>query len=182
MPNYCDYTMRIVGDKKDRDRAVEIIQSDYNGTKDDPVHLWRVFEAIIYDEDDESTELSGYCAWSVASCMLGDIHSYNYDDTTGRGTCLEEITKMFNLKIEIFSTESGMCFAEHYIIDNGIIKKYEVNDFYCIECDEYNSYEELLKYISTLDNNNGNTFVVTKEQYEQEDFIEIGNFDCEFSI
>lgn len=96
MPNYCDYTMRIVGDKKDRDRAVEIIQSDYNGTKDDPVHLWRVFEAIVYDE--------------------------------------------------------------------------------------YNSYEELLKYISTLDNNNGNTFVVTKEQYEQEDFIEIGNFDCEFSI
>jgi len=102
--------------------------------------------------------IDGYCAWSVYSCMFkGDgIGTYMGDATYGRKTdkaiSIDEASKQLGLQIEIFSEEPGMCFSEHYYIDNGeIVCKEETQYTECwleyydkeSDCFEEEAYNEL---------------------------------------
>lgn len=142
MPNYCNFWMKACGEKKDCLKLLEIMQRDYNCTADDQPHLWRVFEAESTKETDNSIEISGYCAWSVETCMFDGDGTYQSGDTTGKGTTIDKISKELNLDIEIFSEESGMEFAEHYIIIDGRITVAEETKFseFCLE--DYETPEE----------------------------------------
>ena len=80
MPNYCDYEMKVVGKTNCIKEFIKVMQADYNyGTNEftGPRHMYRVFEAYVDQEPEAIDEygnaeciISGYCAWSVASCML----------------------------------------------------------------------------------------------------------------
>ena len=102
-------------------------------------HLFRVFEANLirdqcyYIPPDENGDIirtiSGYCAWSVYSCMFEGRCTYYNDfmrDFGIRyigffGTTIPKLSRLLNLDIEIFSEETGVCFQEHYRVTNGNI-------------------------------------------------------------
>lgn len=153
MPNYCNYSMCVVGAKENIEKFIKVINSGYNyGTMefDYDRHLFRVFEAVN-DEIEErydgrfQTTINGYCAWSVSSCMLEDGYyrsvKKNYPDNF-RGTTLDIESKNLDLDIEVFSEESGMCFQEHYIIKNGEVVCDECVDWEEVWIDDYKTKEE----------------------------------------
>ena len=110
MPNYCDFTMKIVGSRKDcRTFMTRLVSYDV------PNHFYRIFEADVYDEREvegtTSLYISGYCAWSLYTCCKGS----GYFD----GDLFEINTRELNLKMEAYSHEPGVGFEEHYIYDHG---------------------------------------------------------------
>jgi len=131
MPNYCDYEMKITGSKNAIKRVIDCLKADYNyGTgKPEHKHFFRVFECedggdfIKEGENKYSKYVFGYCAWSVASCMLDGQYTY-YNDIKKEypkifmGTTLKEQSK--DCIIEVFSEEGGMGFSEHYIFNKGV--------------------------------------------------------------
>lgn len=141
MPNYCNYSMCVVGKKENIEEFIKVMQADYdygNMVFNHDRHMFRVFEANC-DEIEERYDgrcqvvINGYCAWSVSSCMLrgGYYNSVQKDYPNNfRGTTLDIESKKLNLDIEVYSEESGCCFQEHYIITNG--------KFDCEECVEWN--------------------------------------------
>ena len=96
MPNYCNYEMKIKGRKENVDKFVSYVKADYhydeiineNNDKEavykeltSDKHFYRIFEACIIDEEifengDSEVIISGYCAWSILSCMTDDFGSY----------------------------------------------------------------------------------------------------------
>ena len=155
MPNYCDYELKIKGEKENVMKVVSYLQADYsyengysNCTADK--HFFRVFEAdTAYEqiEDDGlfSVVVYGYCAWSVYCCMFKGVHTYYNDWTEGKkaklnepfkGINMEDITKELNLTVEIFSSEPGVGFMEHYLVENGEILVNECVKYYEQENEE----------------------------------------------
>lgn len=143
-------------------------------------HLgWRVFECNIDadafenipDDSDICLYFWGYCAWSVYSCMLEGPYTYytdNHDDNVSKygkdySLTLCQAAKELGLEIEIFSSEPGMCFAEHYKVssDGELIVNEETlyMEHYIEEC---NSYEDFAK--SWTDE--GKTCSASRESFE----------------
>lgn len=181
MANYCSYWMKACGKKKDCLKLLEVMQRDYKGTADDQPHLWRVFEAGSTKETDNSIEISGYCAWSVKSCMFDGDGTYQSDDSTGKGTTIDKLSKELNLDIEIFSEEPGMEFAEHYIIMNGEVTLEEETDYSELYIEEYETREEANEDLGL-----SGADEITPEEWEEaqdEIFIYRGGYvDTPFSI
>lgn len=111
-------------------------------------HFFRIFDFIKYNEGiTENGEYIinayGDCAWSLLSCVLEDGYYSSWKEFEGKdwfkGTCLEKVYEKFpNLKIEMFSEESGCQFSEHILINE---------DGFLDECEEliavcYQSVEE----------------------------------------
>ena len=183
MPNYCGYQMRIQGKPNDVAEVIKVIQADYNYdtmqfSADN--HLFRVFEADISEDttdgDYRDVVLGGSCAWSVFSCMMeGDGTYYSslkseYGDKF-RGTTLVELSKRYNVMIEVYGEESGCEFQEHYLIHNGellvddCVKYIELYKEY-LEEDE-TTLEEVLK-------ESGFTMDDVTDEY---DYYRIGGFE-----
>lgn len=112
MPNYCYYEMKVVGIDDNIDELISMM--NYNHPT---YHFHRVFEADVYDRGDGYALISGDVAWSIYSamlCLLGGCES------TGKEyTFISNVSKSLQLKIEIFSSEPGIGFQEHYLIRNG---------------------------------------------------------------
>lgn len=161
MPNYCNYQMKVVGKKENVEELIKIMKANYDyGTMkfDYERHMGgRVFEAEDNGIEEienglHETYISGYCAWSVYSCMFDGDHTYyhnlkkNYGDQC-RSTTVPIESKKLNLDIEIYSEECGCCFQEHYLIRKGDIEVDDCVDWneYCI--DEYETKEEAEKKI-----------------------------------
>ena len=199
MPNYCDFDMKIVGERKNIEELIAVLNSDYNyepisphhisggnyplvhqpaspiyyttnGYKLEsitgPRHMFRVFEVYANRRLDEANAsyISGYCAWSVYSCMFGTSHTYYDDFITEKygnkyigfmGTTLPDESRRLNLKIEVYSEEPGCGFMEHYLIDNGEIL---IED--CVDYEEVLDEEGLeageIKIIGGFENRNYN--------------------------
>lgn len=111
-------------------------------------HFFRIFDFVKYDEGiTENGEYIinayGDCAWSLHSCVLEDGYYSSWKEFEGKdwfkGTCLEKVHEKFpNLKIEMFSEETGCQFSEHILINE---------DGFSDECEElvavcYQSVEE----------------------------------------
>lgn len=153
MPNYCNYSMCVVGTKENVEEFAKIMNADYNyGTMEFSYdrHMFRVFEAN-YDEIEEMGDgtfqvvIDGYCAWSVSSCMLE--HGYYKDckeryGNNFRGTTLLIESKRLGVDIEVYSEESGMCFQEHYIISDGKLVRNECVDWCEYWIEDYETKEE----------------------------------------
>ncbi|MBR0420293.1 MAG: hypothetical protein IJI66_14120 [Erysipelotrichaceae bacterium] len=193
MPNYCDYSMRVKGEKANVEKFYSYLGNDYcykndnsptsypkktdeefmkeysirydskDGTKhlytNAEKHLYRVFEAYLneeYENDDGKylMWITGYCAWSIYCCMFEGPFSYytdcKRDDEFAElrnehATSVPTLSKELGLEIEIFSSEPGCCFAEHYLVKDGDIvanEEYEYNE-YCLY--DYETKEEAQK-------------------------------------
>ncbi len=137
MPNYCIFKMKAVGEKQNLDKFKKIIQASYDyskfpetGNAENTKHFSRIYTADVCNEDDNSLEINGYCAWSVWACMFNGEHTYfdDFKDSRKNVTCIEDVTKELNLTVEINSEESGVSFSEHYIVKNGKIEENEEMD------------------------------------------------------
>ena len=98
MANYCDYEMRIVGEKENVNKLISYLKADYRYTGDNwklekctaDKHFFRVFEANHDEDYDEIKEnglfeafVYGDCAWSVESCMFDAEYGYIGDKLYG---------------------------------------------------------------------------------------------------
>ena len=147
MPNWCGFSMMVQGHYDAVKEVQEIILKNhetnylaghkgegeycYNSVlRYDPKrkHMFRIFEsrtpADFPEVDDNliATQfIDGDCAWSVYCCMLPGEGSYYSDlgQLLYYGTNLVELSKDLGVRIEVFSEEPGMCFQEHYLIENG---------------------------------------------------------------
>ena len=124
MPNYCDFQVKLTGYIEDIIRFYNACNVPYYGKKDDPEHFYRVFNIII--EEIKPIEkpqhyvayMSGYCAWSIATCFTNK--GYHASETEGNGITLSMLTEYCpDLVIEMFSTEPGLQFSEHLLIKDG---------------------------------------------------------------
>lgn len=143
MANLCSYEMKVVGKKENIKEFIKVMQSnyDYNLMKFDfDRHIGgRVFEVNCNEIQTRNdglyeTYIVGSCAWSVSSCMLDGGSYYNLikkiHGEKCRSTTLEIESKSLDLDIEVFSTEAGMCFAEHYLIRKGFLEIAERAPYY----------------------------------------------------
>lgn len=139
MANNCWYDMHVSGTRKSLDEFYKVL-TDY----DHPRHFYRVFTAETYDtyqnKDGTFTDcISGDCAWSVCSCMtIGAIGTYAKGDRE-TDTSLQLESERLHLRIEVFSSEPGVGFQEHYYYDNGVELANEEKDYgeYEFEPSEY---------------------------------------------
>lgn len=136
MPNYCWYSMKVVGQKDDCEAFVDRLIN-----YDSPNHFWRIFCANVDGREDEgevvSLYITGDCAWSLETCCRASGYSNGVD-------LFSINTEDLNLKMEAYSREPGMCFEEHYIYDNGecVVDQCEEIDVYWWDRDEYPTYKE----------------------------------------
>ena len=152
MPNYCNYSMCVVGKKESIEEFIEVMNAGYNyGTMefDYDRQMFRVFEAVN-DEIEEycdgrfQTIINGYCAWSVRSCMFEDGYYRDIKDRypdNFRGTTLLLESEKLGIDIEVYSEEGGMCFQEHYVIIEGELVRDETTDWEEIWVEGYETKE-----------------------------------------
>ena len=179
MANKCYYNMKIVGATQEAvDEFIQML--DYSHP--DGKFFARIFEAYPYTSYEENgnyvTQVTGDCAWSVYSCMCGGAFTY-YDDnakTTEKITNLAIETKRLGLKVEIFSQEPGIGFAEHIIFDNGHQILSEETDY-----SEYYNYDDLT--LEEFEQEYGVTLTEEQKcQLADEDYIAVGGYDEVFTI
>ena len=174
MPNYCNYLLKVKGNKENCKKFHEIME-DY----DLPRHFWRVFEADIYNEEETENgyvmEIGGTCAWSVYSCMCKGLHTYA-NDNPEKSTSLQEQSLQLGLEIEVYSEEPGMGFMEHFHYKNGEILADECRNFSCIwwDKDEYPTFEEFCEEYDLSG--------ITEEDLNDNDEYCVGGFEWNFSF
>lgn len=185
MPNYCDYSMCVKGTKENIEEFIKVINAGYSYTTmefDYNRHFYRVFESY-YDEIEEMLDgtyqvvINGYCAWSVNSCMFENGYhkriKEEYKDEC-RGTTVPIESERLNLDIEIFSSECGVGFQEHYIVRKGAIEVEECVDYYEYAICDFNTKEEAEEEFE---------IEITDEEWNSgEDYISRGGFDWDFTI
>lgn len=156
MPNYCSYSMQVTGRPEDVDLFLNEMRSDYcynehicEGITKDMRHFCRVFEAAPsgeftflkqvndnYEVFLKRLEITGDCAWSVASCMTSGAYTYysqfkeKYENRS-QATTLQLESRRLNLVIEVYSEETGCAFSEHMLYVNG---EEVIND--CVDYNE----------------------------------------------
>jgi hypothetical protein len=169
MPNYCDAIIRVRGRRDCVDEFINVLQSDYyyawkqGETVEDNKfshipHMYRIFEVDIMNRVTANlitfAEIRVQCAWSVFACMFEGPYTY-YDDTHTKeftdkygpnyGTTVVRESKRLKLDIEIYSSEPGVGFQEHYRIVNGVqvvTDEREVQFIYLADIETYKGFEE----------------------------------------
>lgn len=179
MANNCAYNMKVVGNRKeDVDEFLSMMDYSHPEGK----FFARIFEAYPYNFKEENGKyamfIAGDCAWSVYSCMCGGIFTYYTDNQKNDNqiTNLAIETKRLNLKVEIYSQEPGVGFAEHIIYDNGECVEMEETDF-----EEYWDLDNMT--IEEFEQEHGIT--LSMEQIytlETDGYIAIGGYDEVFTI
>lgn len=178
MANICIFNLKAVGTKKNLEKFYKEVHADYDSNNNVCVYEGEVVARMGYrmqfdryfDEcyEDNTIETFGDCAWSVSNCMLE-----NHGELYGN---LRDWTKRLKIKIEAYSEEAGVGFAEHYLYDSGncIIREVvDFEEFYIAEFDSKEQAEEELEV----------TF--TDEEWESSDgdYIRRGGFgEYEWSI
>ena len=163
MPNYCNYSMKVVGNKENIEEFIKVLQCNYNYRTNEFTfkrHFWRVFEAEPESIEERSdgkyeTYVNGYCAWSVFSCMMDGDGTYQNDKKKeiidsdeviiNHGTTLQAESENLGLDIEIYSTEPGIEFAEHYLYKHGeeiINEETKYSELYFDSEDEMKEYNK----------------------------------------
>jgi len=197
MPNYCDFSMHIKGQKKDVFKLAEWLSADYSYSSTPNIYVeregvkiptehhigWRVFECY-YQEDafanlpidsNITLYLSGYCAWSVYSSMMEGPFTYYTDNHAdmmkARGEdlslTLPQACKKLSVEVELFSNEPGMCFSEHYHIGSDGKIKLEEETEYIEFYIE--EYHSYDDYVKSIDGE----IPITKEEFD--DAVSKGN-------
>ena len=129
MPNYCEYQMKVIGS----DDAIKELISMM--TYEHPVyHFYRVFSADVYETGNGYVCICGDVAWSINSAMR------SYEGTCHRAgkqfAKIEKVSKHLKLEIEIFSSEPGIGFQEHFLFRDGETLIQDCDDYMCYWFDE----------------------------------------------
>lgn len=191
MANNCFYNMRIKGAEKDVKEFIDILTYKHP----DKLHFARIFSAEIVQTDSRDNlyiaDICGDCAWSVYSCMCTGPMSYYMShhkaDSTLSNISIE--SKRLHLDIEIYSTEIGMGFAEHYLIKQGnteIDEEVKYNEYYYDDIDPFmtthDAPEEEIKRFNEWKKEYNLPKNLTLDDLDEDNCICIGGFDIVYHI
>ena len=123
MPNYCNYQMKVKGNSKNINEFISMMNYTHPQKQ-----FYRVFAADVYESGDGYVCISGDVAWSVY-CAFLQI-SCKCERTDKEFTLISDVSKELQLEIEIYSSEPGMCFQEHFLFDKGETIYIDCLDFY----------------------------------------------------
>lgn len=142
---------------------------------------YRVFDFYYNEEfldsiDDESEIVlygNGECAWSVCTCMINDktsgkgyLNEYSHG-INEKAIAIEDACRELNLEVEIYSSEVGLMFSEHYLINNKgnflIFSETEYTEIWLGENYQIDNYETF----KTKFEEHTDICPITKEQYEK---------------
>ncbi len=179
MANICSFSMKVRGNHEDIEKFYDAMSQNGN--------LWmgRGAEAEInYDDEEGTSQIDGWCKWSVQSALIDDAISMRTEpDRWGFGSVnrdslefitLLEATEKWNLVMEVFSEECGCCFQEHYVFDNGEVLCDDCVDYYEYCLDDYETKEEAEEELG---------IEITDEEWEEGGFISREGFgEWEFDI
>lgn len=112
MANNCFYQITVVGEKESCEAWLKKMES-----YEEENHFYRFFSSEVCGEDSLKDgkyrmEIIGDCAWSLDSCCRASGYSNGKD-------LFQINTRDLELKMEAYSKEPKLGFAEHYIYDKG---------------------------------------------------------------
>ena len=172
MANNCYFEMQVTGKKSDIEEFAKVLNAKY----DAPVlHFGRVFSCEQTDiketsvKDVYSVFFCGDCAWSVYTCMCDGEHTYNNDNQSKNGTTLKKQSKEKNLVIEVYSSEPGIGFQEHYLFAFGDTLIFDEEDYACYDFSNYDSLEGFNK-------DNGTSFTEDNTRFDDDGYLIAGGF------
>lgn len=151
MSSWCGYEMRTIGTKENLEKLERIMNNK------ESIHMREVHYAESFDikKLDDKLYIGSFCGECTKSVYFSMVEGEGcFYPGQVNGTCLLELSKELDLKIEIYSIEPVARFEEHYFIENGecIVK----------ERKEYEEYRV-------------NTKNLTKEQLEEESGMKISD-------
>ena len=180
MANECIYTLKAAGTEEHVRELLDIMQYK----KEDTAMFARIFSAEeegINSLTDGRTLLTigGDCAWSVYSCMFGGVLTY-YESAKTSYPQLSTIpaeSARLGLDIEIYSTEPGIGFAEHYRVINGEIILSQETPYYEAywDKDEYPTFREFKEAHALSDN-------ISEDDFDEDGWASIGGYDVQFEL
>lgn len=140
MANLCEFEIRVKGHIDNVLAVHRIINADYSYSDGkleyctDEHHFFRMtpYFSDIQKENDIATLLvCGDCAWSVASCMTENGYFKNLKNSVNfKGITLEQVSEKYKVTIEVYSSEPGIGFEEHYLYRNGVCEIDECVPFF----------------------------------------------------
>lgn len=163
MPNWCVFEINVVGPKEGVEYMLNVLKCDYSYHLEPPTfsfkeHVFRTYiDGYAFDKEYDQYgdyvhyQIWGDCAWSVYCCMFDDGSPFSYYTSiknnypNNRCTTLIDLSARFGLIIEIWSEEPGMCFREHYMIQNGVMIVDECINTVWHMLDGYNNYNEYVQ-------------------------------------
>ncbi len=147
MPNWCKYEICVVSkDKASIERFGRILHYE-----DNEYYLYRVLEAntdeaIIEENGYYYQTILGHVAWSAGNWFRPDDERKPSENGAVFIT-LTELTKKLSIAVEIFSEESGCCFAEHIACNDGIITINEYTPYTSLYAEDKRQYDFMLKFV-----------------------------------
>lgn len=116
MANACEFNLRVSGNKQQVLSFFEAMKQhkEYEFVSD--IDRYDYYDSERYI----NSYFSGVCKWSIADAMLSKDSIQ-----------LDKISKELSLVIEVYSIETGMGFAEHYIFAFG-----ETLEDVTVDCEE----------------------------------------------
>lgn len=186
MPNWCEFSMHVVGRRENVALFVQILKYEHEKLALPRVHDVEVMNCEEYGLRSK-VYLIGICAWSAYSCMLPGEWTYYNDYLKEMGTVYDHelhyhkypklpfepddhkkitnilvLSKMLELSIEIYTKETGMGFCEYYKIVNGEIVQERTGNYQEYAVFDYKDYKSMQDdYV-----NNGWNFNITPEDFE----------------
>lgn len=164
MANHCYYDMKIKGFAWDCREWVRRMQN-YNA----PHHFFSIFSCDVYDEGETDDgdcymQMFGDCAWSLDTCCRGKGYSGNED-------LFSINTKELNLVMEVFSSEPGVGFQEHYLYDKGDCVEDQCEDYeeWFWDRTEYETFEQFKEGCDLPDS-------VTEDDLDDNSCYTVGGF------
>ena len=129
MAYYCEYQMKVMGSN---DAMKELISMM---TYEHPVYqFYRVFSADVYEIGDGYVCICGDVAWSINSAMRSCEGTCS--GTGKQFAMIDKVSEHLNLEIEIFSSEPGIGFQEHFLFRKGEAIINNCEDSMCYWFDE----------------------------------------------
>lgn len=177
MPNLCSYVMHVKGTPEAIDE-MERRLTDYDHTP----HFWRVFEADRSDGEidpatgERVTEFYGTCAWSVRSCMMDDDPLCYASEfaSQGKSTSLHKSATELGVDIEVYSTEEGCGFAEHYLYTRAgttaVDESTDYAEFYW-DRDECPTFKDFIEMHELEDAG------LDERDWKDEEFVPVGGYE-----
>lgn len=185
MANLCEFEMHIKGARENIDLFLSAMQQKGK------VYMGRgaVLEDISYDNKAGYAEAFGYCKWSVYAALTENAMSMrtnqdrwvftdengnlcNASDLGLEFITLEEACEKYAVTVEIYSTEPGNCFAEHYIVTPSGFEESEECTYREIDFDDYESKKEAEKKLGVT---------ISEDEWAAR-CKAIGGFEHEFSV
>lgn len=175
----CEFEMKVKATTEENlEKFTKILQYD-----DKESNLYRIFESSIYFDDPRDSlvaNIYGTCARSVHTCMGEGVGSYYNDNkysVTNKGTSLQRLTKELNLIVEVFSSEPGCGFMEHYVIDKGNVTTKDVVNYMSVYPLDYRDRQEAIEETGAD---------ISEEEWdkalEEDEYIDIGGIPWEYTI